>query len=786
MNLNNVFYNLPMGVVITDCNFNIRYCNRYVEFKLQLGTDQLKKVIDSIVSGSDFKLEEESIFEKSIYIKEKLYLVQSFKTIREAYSNTYNIVILLLESAELFTTKNQLAENHLLLMQLQAIIDFSYDGIYVTNHDGTTLCVNKSYERITGVKPEEVIGKNIEDLEFQGMFSPIITPSVIKSKEPITVEQTIKTGKKVIITGNPVIDEQGEILYVITNVRDMTEIEQLRDEIDKLKKDKKINHGSIVDRSAAMKQVLNTAAIVSEIDVIVLILGESGVGKEVIAKHIHKQGSRKNGPFVAINCGAIVPTLLESELFGYEGGAFTGALAGGKEGLFETANKGDIFLDEIGDMPLDLQVKLLRVLQEKEIQRVGGNKKIPIDVRVICATNKDLERLVREGSFREDLYYRLNVVSIEVPPLRDRVDDIAPFVYSFTNEFNKRYGKRKTISLETIQALMEYSWPGNVRELRNLIEQLVVLTKEDEIQKKHLPQKINPGELTKNRVDTENGKPLLLLGSNESRPDIIARFIHQASRNAQDPFVVINCNEMTEVEPDSLLQLINDRLCKERELLESNVKLTVYFHKIDQLKPENQEVLLDNLGELQASAEAAPCRLILSHGKDSDCLVNRMHGDQGLRHFYNIIDLTEYNLLESSAGIESLINNFLNEFCTKYNVNKKLSPDTFNALTDYDWQGRVDKLREVIENLVLQEDDCIEAIHLPESIYNSFFKNRPSIEVNRIIPLKKAVVTLEQQLINLALKKHKTTRKAAAELEINQSSVVRKLNRHNRHQNDAI
>ncbi|MFO7734545.1 MAG: PAS domain S-box protein, partial [Candidatus Aminicenantes bacterium] len=163
------------------------------------------------------------------------------------------------EAAELFSTKSQLAENYILLKQLQSIIDFSYDGIYVTNRDGTTLCVNKSYERITGVRVEEVIGKNIEELEYQGMFSPIITPSVIKSKERITLEQTVKTGKKVIITGNPVIDENGEIIYVITNVRDMTEIEQLKEEIDKLKTDQNLGNDAIVKHSAVMRQVLNTA-----------------------------------------------------------------------------------------------------------------------------------------------------------------------------------------------------------------------------------------------------------------------------------------------------------------------------------------------------------------------------------------------------------------------------------------------------------------------------------------------------------------------------------------------
>ncbi len=785
MDLNNVFYNLPLGVIVTDNYSNVKYCNRYVELHLQLQAAQLERVIEDIINASNFDIEEGPVFENSININEKLYLVQSFKTIREAYSNAYNIVILLLESAELFSTKSQLAENYILLKQLQSIIDFSYDGIYVTNRDGTTLCVNKSYERITGVRVEEVIGKNIEELECQGMFSPIITPSVIKSKERITVEQTVKTGKKVIITGNPVIDENGEIIYVITNVRDMTEIEQLKEEIDKLKTDQTLGNDAIVKHSAVMRQVLNTASIVSEIDIIILILGESGVGKEVIAKYIHELGSRKNGPFVAINCGAIVPTLLESELFGYEGGAFTGALSRGKVGLFETANKGDLFLDEIGDMPIDLQVKLLRVLQEREIQRVGGTKKIPIDVRVICATNKDLEKLVSEGKFREDLYYRLNVVSIEIPPLRDRVDDIAPFVYSFCNEFNKRYGKEKSFSLEAIQSLMEYNWPGNVRELRNLVEQLVVLTKEDEIERSHLPHKIKPISLIGECVEPENGKPLLLVGSSGSNPEIIARFIHQAGRYAQDPFITINCIEMSAEDPAKVLQIISERLKVVRDLDGSTESPTIYFHNIDLLKPMVQRSLLDYLKSMQLSGKKAVCRIIVSSANNINQLSGDLLEELDLEQIYNIIYLGDFELKESVSGIEYLINNYLNDYCKKFNCNKKLAADTFYALKNYDWQGNKDKLKEVIENLVLQGDDCIEAIYLPETIYSNYYKNRLPVEVNRIIPLKEAVNSLEQQLISLALKKHKTTRRAALALGITQPSVVRKTKKLNKHQSDT-
>ena len=658
MELKNIFLNLPIGVIITDSNYKIRYSNRYVKEHIGLETAQLEKVLEHIISGYDLDSDEKNAFEKSITLNGKVYLLQIFKTVG-GIDPKNDIVILLSDPPELLATKKKLEENDKLLEQLQLIINFSYDGLYVTDKNGVTLCVNKSYERITGINVEELIGKNIVELESQGMFYPIITPWVLKNKKPVTAHQTIKTGKQVIITGNPVFDEQGEIVYVVTNVRDLTEIKQLRDEINKLKMEKKIYDNDIIACSAVMQALMNIALRVGEVDVTVLLLGESGVGKEVIAKYIHEISSRRNGPFVAINCGAIVPTLLESEMFGYEGGAFTGALSKGKLGLFETANKGVMFLDEIGDMSLDLQVKLFRVLQEGEIQRVGGTKKIPIDVRVICATNKNLDNMVREAKFREDLYYRLNVVTIEIPPLRLRKDDIAPFVFSYCNQFNKKYGKEKVLSPEVIQALTEYNWPGNIRELKNLVEQLVVLTKEDEIQLNQLPQKIRQKVTEDNPFSVVEQTPLLPTGKVEAVP----------------------------------------------------------------------------LGE--------------------------------------------------RASIYSLINYYFNECCGKYNLQKRMMPETLQALEEYEWQGDTEKLKEVIEKLVLTGDEDIEAYNLPDMVYNSFHKNRSPIEIKRIIPLKVAVAEVERQLINLALKKHKSTRKAADELGITQPSVVRKAQKYKMHQSDT-
>ena len=224
-----------------------------------------------------------------------------------------------------------------------------------------------------------------------------------------------------------------------------------------------------------MDKVIKLIENVSKTDATILITGETGVGKEVVARTIFKNSKRANGPYIRVNCAAIPENLLESELFGYEKGSFTGASQNGKLGLFEMANNGTILLDEIGEIPVKLQPKLLRVLQEREIKRIGGTSNIKIDVRVIAATNLNLEDEVKKGNFREDLYYRLNVIPIELPPLRERKEDISLLVYNFLGKFNKAYGKTKDFDITALEILENYSWPGNVRELENSIERLVVI-----------------------------------------------------------------------------------------------------------------------------------------------------------------------------------------------------------------------------------------------------------------------------------------------------------------------
>lgn len=379
--------------------------------------------------------------------------------------------------------------------QLDQIIEASYDTLFVTDGEGNVLRVNKAYEQLVGVDRKHLVGINVRDLEGK-VISRSATLEAIRLGKTVTIEQNVMMNHTTgYVTSCPIF-KNGKIEMVVSNNRNFDELETLKVELEneREKVQKYITEleyvrkeymipDDLVARDKRALEVLYRAQKVAGFDSNVLITGETGTGKEQYAKFIHNVSHRKNSPFVRVNCGAITPTIIESELFGYEKGSFTGANTSGKKGLFEIADQGTIFLDEIGELPYEMQVKLLRVIQEQELVRVGGTQPIKINVRVLAATNRNLREMVQKKQFREDLYYRLNVVTIEVPPLRERPDDIVPLVMYFMQELNERYHMDKRVSRGAYSLLRTYSWPGNIRELKNILEEAAVMSESDVLEK---------------------------------------------------------------------------------------------------------------------------------------------------------------------------------------------------------------------------------------------------------------------------------------------------------------
>ncbi len=406
-----------------------------------------------------------------------------------------------------------LYESLLTYHEWKYVIDQSNDGIYIGNEAGHGLYVNDAYKAISGLSLEEIRDLPPEELVNQRYIDKSCILLVRETRRATTIESYFyRTGKQCLVTCKPVFDNDGNIALMIGCIRDMTEINSLRaenakdkslitkyeDEIASLKK-QFLSNDSLVLEDPASLELLRAAQKIAHVDSSVMLTGETGVGKEIIAKYIHNNSSRSGGPFIKLNCSTIAENLFESELFGYERGAFTGAKQEGKLGLFEAADNGTIFLDEIGELPLPMQAKLLRVLQEREITRVGSTKPVKINVRVISATNRDLRQMVAENLFRADLYYRLNVVPIHILPLRERPGDILPLAEHFRVEINQKYAYQKTFSPEALRMIQQYSWPGNVRELRNMVERAIIISEADEIEAHEFesiqtrPAQLSPG-----------------------------------------------------------------------------------------------------------------------------------------------------------------------------------------------------------------------------------------------------------------------------------------------------
>jgi PAS domain S-box-containing protein len=396
-----------------------------------------------------------------------------------------------------------------------AILDALHDDVFIADGAGVVLEVSPAFEKTYGLARDKAIGANVCELEKQGYFNPSVTSMVLETGEKVTVLQKLINGREMVVTAAPVRDENGEIIRVISFSRDLTEFfhlreqysemanraERYREELNELRRNAFGDDG-IVAKDEKSLALLRTIRRVAPFDANVLLSGDSGVGKSMFAKYIHNSSLRAEGPFIEINCGAIPGNLLESELFGYEKGSFTGANREGKLGRIELARNGTLFLDEIGELPFELQVKLLQVIQDKRISRVGGAREIDVDFRLITATNRDLTKLMETHAFRRDLYYRLNVISIAIPPLRERRGDIIPLAALFARRTNTRYNLRKKISKEVYDMLAAHDWPGNIRELGNLIERLMITAEGDRITPADLPAEIAGGSVA--RAASEN------------------------------------------------------------------------------------------------------------------------------------------------------------------------------------------------------------------------------------------------------------------------------------------
>ncbi|WP_209123585.1 sigma-54-dependent Fis family transcriptional regulator [Alkalihalobacillus sp. BA299] len=373
---------------------------------------------------------------------------------------------------------------------LMKILDHSSNEIFVLDKDANIIYVNKVSERHYGLKPAEVIGKSNYDFVSNHFWKPSIVPIVFKEKKPVTIKQTTYIGGELITTAIPILNANDEIEFIVTTAQEQSFKELLLNtntEANKTKNEDSLEH--VITNNEKMKKLIKFCERIATTDSTILIQGESGTGKGVISNYIHKVSNRNTGPFLTINCAAIPEDLLEAELFGYSEGAFTGAKKSGQIGLFEAANHGTIFMDEIGEISLKLQAKLLQVIQDRQFFSVGSRELKKVDIRIIAATNQNLEEMVKNKQFREDLYYRLNVIDLKLPPLREREEDIIPLTYYFLNRFNKKYEINRIISQDVLDTLVSYSWPGNIRQLENLIERLVV-TSDSIIQLTDLPESI--------------------------------------------------------------------------------------------------------------------------------------------------------------------------------------------------------------------------------------------------------------------------------------------------------
>jgi transcriptional regulator with PAS, ATPase and Fis domain len=514
-NLKGVLDSVETAIVSINRQGQIVFINNYaVELLGIIGRSAVGVDINNLLSDINFSkdiFDSDGEFSKSVDFDGKT-LVFS-RSIVEYNNRIVGAICSLRNISEYNKINNELAMEKTEKEALKSVLETAYDGLIVIDANGYVTMISDAYKSFLGVENEKVVGRHVTDIVENTRLHKVAEtgiPEVAdlqKIKDNYIVASRIpvfKNGKVTSVVGRIMfknIDEFDNLYKKIGKIEQ--QLENYKDEISKINK-AKYNFSDIVGKSNAMKQVINLAKKAAYTNSNVLILGESGTGKELFAHSIHNSSARRNKPFIKVNCAAIPDELIESELFGYEQGAFTGAKKGGRIGKFEVADQGTIFLDEIGDMPMHMQAKLLRVIQEREVERIGSNKTIKIDVRIIAATNRNIEQLIEEKKFRLDLYYRINVVTIEIPSLKERIDDLDQLCREFLKKYRVRYFKKvDSISESAIAKLKKYSWPGNVRELENIIERAInILDTDSVIKPKHLPVDVS------GVYDIEDVKPL--------------------------------------------------------------------------------------------------------------------------------------------------------------------------------------------------------------------------------------------------------------------------------------
>ncbi|SHJ13436.1 sigma 54-interacting transcriptional regulator [Lutispora thermophila] len=488
-----------------------------------------KEYVEGILTKTDIcRLKKKKVdFAESVkkYMRTDVYTIMQTEKIKQArdimmskgigrllVTDGYEITGVITSKSLLNTYYLEIEE---LMIQLSIVLENLQEAVCVVSSEGIVRLWNKSSVKLYGIEKSEIIGRNIKEV----FPNALLAKALEEKKSFVNHKHKPKEGSYVVISAVPLMYD-GKIIGAVSTDRDITEIKNLsmqleseRSKVEFLEEQMKnitqakYSFGSIIGKSKAIVNAITLAKQVAKSNASILITGESGTGKEVFARAIHQESGRL-GHFVPINCSAIPYNLFESELFGYAGGAFTGALKKGKIGKFELADGGTLFLDEIGDMPIDMQAKLLRVLQDGVITKVGGDKSINVDVRILAATNKDLKKMMLEGTFREDLYYRLCVVSIHLPPLRERKEDLPELIRSFVAEFAE-YNEIEEVDIEpeVIKALTDYEWKGNIRELRNVVERLIILSPDGKIRKDMLPDDIirkNSDQYSKNTAGIMN------------------------------------------------------------------------------------------------------------------------------------------------------------------------------------------------------------------------------------------------------------------------------------------